>query len=144
MLDSLPMVRLSCFAHSLQLVIGDGIKDPFEVKDVLKKISGIASSLHSSTHMKDQFEVFFGDASIPSACATRWNSLLFQIKAIIKLDSTNLSTVLKECGKTELLLDGLELEKLTQLTTLLDPFLEATQVTQGEKVKQYSISIFCE
>ena len=128
------MVRLSCFAHSLQLVINHAIKDQLEVNDVIKKVFSLASTLHSSTRMKDEFEASFGDCSILSACATRWNSFLLQIKAVYKLDACNLSRVLDRCGRSELDLEELDRERLKQLIIVLEPFLEATQATQGENV----------
>lgn len=128
------MCRLSCFAHSLQLVIGDGIKDTKSINCALAKASKLSSTLHTSSTFKDLFEKEFGQASIPQQSTTRWNSLLLQIQAVLKLDQDKLEKVLQESRKVELRLTAREREQLLQLVYLLEPFLEATLITQGDKV----------
>ena len=44
--------RLSCFAHSLQLVIADGLKHSRVMSSALAKVSRLATLLHSSTSLK--------------------------------------------------------------------------------------------
>ncbi|KAJ4922373.1 hypothetical protein JOQ06_021788 [Pogonophryne albipinna] len=95
------MERLSCFMHTLQLVIKDGLKEASGLSGTLAKLSCTASLLHSSTSFKDRFESCFGDATIPSANATRWNSTLKQR----------------------------HYAQLKELIEVLDPFLEATDLT---------------
>ncbi|KAI7810944.1 hypothetical protein IRJ41_008551 [Triplophysa rosa] len=51
--------RLSCFAHSLQLVVGDGLKEVKCLSQAISKVSKIATLLHSSTIFKDKFETIF-------------------------------------------------------------------------------------
>ena len=48
--------RLSCFAHSLQLVIGDGLKklQGSGVGDVLTKAHRLSATLHRSTIFKER------------------------------------------------------------------------------------------
>lgn len=58
------MKRLSCFAHTLQLAIGDGLKHCDNVSDILKKIENLATALHSSTRMKEEFEANLNNKSI--------------------------------------------------------------------------------
>lgn len=44
--------RLNCFAHSLQLVIHDGIRDVSSLGAALETVSRLSSLLHSSTSFK--------------------------------------------------------------------------------------------
>lgn len=44
--------RLSCFAHSLQLVVGDGLKDAKYLTPVISKVTSISSFLHHSAACK--------------------------------------------------------------------------------------------
>lgn len=75
--------RLSCFAHSLQLVIGDGLKEAKFISLAIAKASKFTSLLHSSTTFKNCFEATFGSGkSIPVANVTRWNSTFKQVQAI--------------------------------------------------------------
>lgn len=92
----------------------------------------LASTLHSSGRLKDEFEIEFGQKSIPTNSATPWNSLLLQVKAVIGLDPDKLRSVLEKCGKVELEISDDQRDILKQLIVVLDPFLDATIVTQGE------------
>ena len=53
-LDSNCKKRLSCFAHSLQLVIGDGLKETKGVTKTIKKSNKLSTSLHRSTVLKEK------------------------------------------------------------------------------------------
>lgn len=47
--------RLSCFAHSLQLVVGDGLKHIQSVGRAIAKVSKISTLLHRSTVFKERY-----------------------------------------------------------------------------------------
>lgn len=47
--------RLQCFAHTLQLVVGDGLKETNAISRALSKVSKISSLLHTSTTFKEVF-----------------------------------------------------------------------------------------
>uniref|UniRef100_A0A673ZZR7 Uncharacterized LOC115161945 n=1 Tax=Salmo trutta TaxID=8032 RepID=A0A673ZZR7_SALTR len=108
--------RLQCFAHTLQLVVGDGLKETKVMTPSLSKLSKISS------------------LGIPVAVNTRWNSTLRQVKAVIQCDHRKLSHVLEKAGHKELLFTVREWNKLKELVDILKPFGEATDMTQGEKI----------
>ncbi|XP_056140908.1 uncharacterized protein LOC130116856 isoform X1 [Lampris incognitus] len=137
------MQRLSCFTHSLQLVIKDGLKDTSGLSSTLAKLSRAANLLHSGTSFKDCFEACFGDATIPTANATRWNSTLKQVKAYVHLDMQKLSSVLESEGHKSLILSPREYAQLKELIEVLDPFLVATNLTQGETTVTISVIVPC-
>lgn len=76
------MVRLTYFAHTLQLAIGVGLKVCNSINGALGKCSKLAFILHTST----SFEGEFPNRSISQVGNTRWNSLLTHVKAITALD----------------------------------------------------------
>uniref|UniRef100_A0A8C2HU02 HAT C-terminal dimerisation domain-containing protein n=1 Tax=Cyprinus carpio TaxID=7962 RepID=A0A8C2HU02_CYPCA len=137
------MQRLSCFTHSLQLVIKDGLKEASGLSGTLSKLSRAANLLHSGTSFKDYFEANFGDATIPTANATRWNSTLKQVKAYVNFDIQMLAYVLDSEGHKSLILSQREYAQLKELIEVLDPFLEATNLTQGEKTVTVSVVVPC-
>lgn len=47
--------RLSCFAHSLQLTVADGLKETRSVSGALSKAVSISNILHRSTSYKVSF-----------------------------------------------------------------------------------------
>lgn len=131
-------MRLSCFTHSLQLTIGDGLKEA-KISQVITKCTQISKSLHNSTKLKESFENAFGNrASVPTSNATRWNSTFRQVLSIIKLGRDNINKVL-DMDHKNLMLTGKEWEQLTELVTILGPFAQATDETQGDKVVTISM-----
>lgn len=126
--------RLQCFAHTLQLVVGDGLKETKVMTPSLSKLSKLSSLLHTSTTFKDVFEAEFGERGIPAAVNTRWNSTLRQVKAVLQCDHLKLCRVLEKAGHKELLFTAREWNLLKEVVDILKPFGEATDLTQGEKI----------
>lgn len=127
--------RLQCFAHTLQLVVGDGLKETKVACPSLSKLSKLSSLLHTSTTFKDIFDGEFGEhRGIPAAVSTRWNSTLRQVKAVLHCDQQKLCAVLEKAGHKELSFTPREWNLLKELVDILKPFGEATDLTQGDKV----------
>jgi len=136
--------RLSCFDHTLQLVVGDGVKDTKCVSSSLAKCCKLSTLSHSSSCFRDSFESVFGpNVSISAAVSTRWNSTLRQIKSILALDASQLSNVLEAQGQKHLIFNARELSQLNELVEILDPFSEATNLTEGDKVVTISYALPC-
>lgn len=126
--------RQQCFAHTLQLVVGDGLKDARIMNSVLAKCSKLSSLLHTSTTFKDAFEEKFKERGIPAAVNTRWNSTLRQIKAVLSFSHQDLSQVVQNTGHSQLVFSVREWNQMKELYDVLKPFSEATDLTQGEKI----------
>ncbi|XP_060753962.1 uncharacterized protein LOC132864530 [Neoarius graeffei] len=135
--------RQQCFAHTLQLVVGDGLKDTKIANAALAKACKLSNLLHSSTSFKDIFEREFGQSGIPSSVVTRWNSTLTQLKAVLKCDATKLTAILQESGHKEIAFTSREWSQIQELVHVLEPFVEATDLTQGEKVVTISAVVPC-
>ncbi|GAA6102740.1 zinc finger BED domain-containing protein 4-like [Tachysurus ichikawai] len=121
--------KLSC---SLQLVIGDGLKEAKFISLAIAKASKLTSLPHSSTTFKSRFEAAFGNKSLPVANVTRWNSTFKQVQAITGLDYKILAEVcVKDFENVMFTLH--EWNQFQELSAVLGPFLEATDLTQGEK-----------
>ena len=64
--------RLSCYAHTLQLVVGDRIRNIRCVQKAMTKISRMTTLPHTSGNFKDAFESNFGtERSIPAPNVTQ-------------------------------------------------------------------------
>uniref|UniRef100_A0A672S8E9 HAT C-terminal dimerisation domain-containing protein n=1 Tax=Sinocyclocheilus grahami TaxID=75366 RepID=A0A672S8E9_SINGR len=133
--------RLSCFAHSLQLVVGDGLKEVKCLSQAMSKVSKLATLLHSGTIFKDKFEAVFGNGkSIPVATVTRWNSTFKQIKAITELDHTNLTEMCSPDFKN-VVITTRGWAQLREFCFILGHFAEATELTEGEKIITISMVV---
>lgn len=133
--------RLACFDHTLHLTVADGVKESQCVSAAVAKCCKISSMLHTSSLFHHAFEEKFGKKkSIPAAVVTRWNSTLRQIKSIISLDAKQLSDLLEAQNHRNLVFTTRERAQLIELVDILDPFLEATMLTEG---RQNSYTEFC-
>ena len=136
--------RLSCFAHTEQLVIADGLKETRCAGSAIAKCSRISTLLHTSSKFRNQFEAIFGsNVGVPAENSTRWNSTLRQVKAVVALGQTKLEEMLEEGGYRNVTLTSREWSKLAEMIDILDPFLEATNITQGEKVVTITYALPC-
>lgn len=132
--------RIPCFAHSLQLVIRDGLQTVGLAKKALAKCSKLASLVHQSARFRSSFEGVFGSGrSIPFSNETWWNSTFRQLKAIADLDQPKLTELLNESSQESLLLSPKDLQQIQELVEILTPFAEATDFTQGDK----TITVSC-
>lgn len=130
--------RLSCFNHSLHLVVGDGLKETRCMSTVLSKCCKLSSLLHHSSLFKDAFEEKILESNkygkgIPTAVATRWNSTLRQLQAVLSFKQEQLASLLESTDNKNLLLTTREWAQLSEVCEILDPFAEATDSTEGEK-----------
>jgi hypothetical protein len=134
--------RLPCFDHSLQLVVRDWLQTVGLLKNALAKCSKMSSLVRQSALFRSSFEAEFGSGrSIPMTNDTRWNSTLRQLKAIMDLDQAKLTKLLKETTQDRLILPAKELQQVQELVEILEPFAEATDLTQGDKTTTVSCVI---
>ena len=132
--------HLSCYEHTLQLCINDGLKAAKFMTGALGKTSKLASLLHTSANFRQAYEEVFGvGRSIPAMNATRWNSQFRQLFAIDQLDDTNLCELLEREGHRNLCLTARERSIIKEVVQILMPFHEATLCLQGEK--QVTVSL---
>jgi len=134
--------RLSCLDHTLHLVVGDGLTESRCISTSLARCCKLASMLHTSSSFKDSFENAFGpNTCISAAVSTRWNSTLRQIKSILALDAKTLTDLLEAKGLKHLTFSTREWCQLREVVELLDPFLEATTLTEGDRVITISYAL---
>lgn len=127
--------RLPCFAHTVQLVVRDGLSKLTGAphRQLTAKCSKLCNLVHQSALFKGAFENQFGIGhSLPKANDTRWNSTFRHLKAIAELDQILLAALLREQNQTQLMLSPKDLAILQELIEILLPFAEATDLTQGD------------
>jgi len=77
--------------------------------------------------------VYCAGVSVPSLNATRWSSVFRQLNSVANLDSTKLTELLRETNHVNLLLSVRDSAALNELIQILQPFAEATDITQGDQ-----------
>lgn len=128
--------RLSCFAHSLQLVVKDGLEKltSAPIRLITAKCCKLCNLVHQSALFREAFEINFGSGrSLPKPNDTRWSSTFKHLSAISNLDQVILSSLLKDQNQVNLMFTAKEFVILLELVDLLQPFAEVTELTQGEK-----------
>ncbi len=117
----------SCFAHTLQLVIKDGMEKAEQIKRVLAKVSRLISFVRHSTVASDLFE---GENRLQAENKTRWNSQLTMLKSLLQVVDSDAMHSLNYAGK----LNAYETAVMKDLVEILTPFKWATDLTQGQNV----------
>ena len=123
----------SCYAHTVQLVVKDGLKEADTIKAVIAKASSIVGCEGRSTISTEMLEEC---RKLQASNTTRWNSELTMIQSLLRIpheknDELNLAHKLSQYERII----------LTELCDLLTPFGTATDYTQGDKVVTASLVI---
>ena len=129
-------LRLPCFAHTLQLVVQDGLKKTTCIKAIVK-VSKIAKLAHSSAAFAKKLETL--GVSIPKANKTRWNSQLYTVQKILEIRPAQLTSMLTELKRKDLLLRLRDISMLNEFVSLLLLFGEAIIVTQAQRSPSISL-----
>lgn len=134
------MEHISCFAHSLQLVVRDGLVVVSSGRPFMAKCSKIANIVHQSALVRSKFEETMGSKkSIPATNDTRWNSTFRQMSLFLSLDINGLNKLLCDTNHENLALSPKYICQLKELVSILEPFAEATDLTQGDQ----TVTISC-
>lgn len=89
-------------------------------------------------------EAKFGVAcGIPAENATRWNSTFRQIRAVCSKGFNNLNQVLISSHHEICVFSAVEWAQLEELVLVLEPFKDATDTLQGDKVRVLIDAVLC-
>ena len=132
--------RLSCFAHTIQLSVKDGINECRSLTNSLKKASRIVSHFHKSTIDTESLENVF-DKVLIAKNETRWNSQLMMVRRLIEADdASDLNSIISN-SKRELLLTASDKSALRELVNIFDQFEVVSKLVQGEKYASISLAL---
>ena len=116
-----------CFAHTLQLVVKDGLRDcTSHIKMVIGKASSLASFVRRSIHAS---EILEDEGRLQACNATRWNSQMVIIRSVLNISEDKLQQI--DCSVK---LSTYERKLLVELSSILEPFEKATLLVQKRKM----------
>ena len=134
-----PRLRLSCFAHSLQLAIRDGLKDaPYLAKSLAKCIR-LASKTRKSTKVADLLEVL--DKRINRSNVTRWSSEYLLIKSVVEMGKKSVDEITSIVNDDQIKFTNTDFIVLQEAIDILEPFTEITLRIQSESVVTISLVV---
>ena len=95
----------------------------------------LANLLHQSALFRSSYEQIMGNGKVvPSSNDIRWNSTYRQLRCVVELDQSKVNTLLHDKGHSNLILSTKDLQQLQEIVSILEPFAEATDMTQGDKM----------
>ncbi|CAF3045088.1 unnamed protein product [Rotaria sp. Silwood2] len=131
-------LRLSCFIHSLQLSIRNGLKNASYVPKLLKKCQALAKFAHKSSKITELLEEL--NKHINKMTITRWNSEFLLIKPISSIGKTDLELI------TSLMDNPIKFSNndfivLQELIDILQPFYDISIRCQAETAVTASLVV---
>ena len=133
------LIRLSCFAHSLQLAIRDGLKDVPYLSNTLVKCKKLSKKSHKSTKIADLLEDV--DKKLKRSNVTRWNSEFLLIKSIFDLGRQNIDNITDVIGDDTLKFTMNDFNVLQEAIDILEPFADITTRCQSETATTVSLVV---
>lgn len=137
--ESLKIKHLPCIAHTLQLILNKGFNDVF-ITEILKKCRNIVSHFKKSSKslniLKELYEELNKNlpfSMLQQDVCTRFNSSYFMLSSILKNKQAiaEFEKQNKINSKIESFSD-MEWDKIKRLATLMQHFVEATDILGGE------------
>lgn len=136
--QGLPKYRLSCFLHSLQLCVRDGVHNASYISKVLEKCRTLSKVSHKSNKIADLFDQM--NKSISKANVTRWNSEYMLIKSILSIGKNDLDSILTLIDNS-IKFSNNDMLVLQEIVDVLEPFHDITIKCQSEKVVTASLVV---
>ncbi|CAF3962704.1 unnamed protein product, partial [Rotaria magnacalcarata] len=135
--DSSP-VRLSCFAHTLQLCIRDGLKNVPYISKVLEKCQILGKCSNQSSKIADVLEEL--NKHISKMNITRWNSEYMLMKSILSIGKSDLDSIVKLMDNPVTFLNY-DFTILEEIVDILEPFYEISIKCQSDTIVTVSIVV---
>ncbi|CAF3189346.1 unnamed protein product [Rotaria socialis] len=131
--------RLSCFAHSLQLTVRDGVANVPCLSKCLLKCIKLAEWSHKSTKIADLLDDI--GKSISQRTVTRWSSEYLLMKSILSLEKANVDDITEILEDNEVKFNNNDFIVLQEAVELLEPFAEITVRVQSQSVVTASLVV---
>ena len=127
--------HISCFIHTLQLVVQDGLKDIGSVSPIISKASKMVSFVRHSCKASSLFE---NHNKLQAKNDTRWNSTNKMLKSLLNVDPR----IIEELDYPSKLIKY-EMKIISEITAILTPFELATMKSQAQNSVTSSLIIPC-
>ncbi|CAM4895123.1 unnamed protein product [Rotaria socialis] len=131
-------LRLSCFAHTLQLCVRDGLKNSSHVSRVLGKCQALAKFSHKSSKVADLLDEL--NQRINKMNVTRWNSEYLLIKSILLIGKNDLESITKLMDNS-ITFSNNDFTVLEEIINILEPFYEISIKCQAEAIVTASLVV---
>ncbi|CAF3273968.1 unnamed protein product [Rotaria socialis] len=131
-------IRMSCFAHTLQLTIRDGLYKNLCVSKVFEKCQTLARFAHKSSKIADLLDQINRHIERPNI--TRWNSDLMLIKSILSINRNDVQTISNLIDST-IEFSNNDFKIMEEIVDILEPFYQISLKCQADKVVTISLVV---
>ncbi|CAF5109689.1 unnamed protein product, partial [Rotaria magnacalcarata] len=131
-------VRLSCFAHTLQLCIRDGLKNVPYISKVLGKCQILGKCSNQSSKIANALEEL--NKHISKMNITRWNSEYMLMKSILSIGKNDLDSIVKLTDNPVTFLNN-DFMVLEEVVDILEPFYDISIKCQSDTIVTVSIVV---
>ncbi|CAF1108654.1 unnamed protein product [Brachionus calyciflorus] len=119
--------RLSCIAHTLQLVIKDALSDVTQVERAIETVARLISGINRSYLSKEKVEKL--NKFFVKKNETRWNSQYLMIKSFLEFSEEELEFVFERRN----VITAVQRNVLQELVLVLEDFSVITNLIQTDK-----------
>ncbi|XP_005113571.2 zinc finger BED domain-containing protein 1-like, partial [Aplysia californica] len=135
--DHLKKHHVRCFAHSLNLIVRDALKNSGELVELITKVKSVVSFFHHSVKATEKllsFQQNLGrqQRKLIQDVDTRWNSTLHMLRRYEE-EHTAVTGALCALSKTTMSLTDAEVDRIRAAIEVLTPFELATKEASTEK-----------
>ncbi|XP_076052180.1 E3 SUMO-protein ligase ZBED1-like isoform X2 [Oratosquilla oratoria] len=136
--EAMNVKHLPCFAHSLNLVVQNALKNANDVKKVQEKVKAIVSFFHNSVKASDKLcaqQVQQGGErkKLIMDVETRWNSTFYMFERFQEQQEA-VTLTLCVLGRNNMCLSSDDLECLSKAIRVLEPFDVVIKELLAEKI----------
>lgn len=131
-------IRLSCFAHTLQLCVRDGLKNIPHIARVLGKCQTLVKFSTQSSVVADLLDGL--NKHMNKMNMTRWNSEYMLIKSILSIGKTDIESIVKQMDTPFAFLQN-DFMILEEIINILEPFNEISIKCQSETIATISLVV---
>jgi hAT family C-terminal dimerisation region len=136
--EGIQAVRMSCFIHTLQLTIRDGLQKVSHVQKILEKCQTLARSAQKSSQIADILEQI--NRHIERPTVTRWNSELMLIKSILHIGKEHIESVSNSVADS-IRFSNHDFCMMKEIVDVLEPFHQVSIKCQAEKLVTISLVV---
>ena len=129
---------MSCFIHTLQLTIRDGLQKVPHVQKILEKCQMLARSAQRSSQIADILEQI--NRHIERPTVTRWNSELMLIKSILSVGKEHIESV-SNSMEDSIRFSNSDFCMMEEIVDILEPFHHVSIKCQAEKMVTISLVV---
>jgi len=128
--------HLPCFAHTLNLIVTNSLRDVPEVEALLQHCKQIVSYFHKSTKATDklasiQSRLNIDNHKLIQEVETRWNSSFYMLERIVEQEEA-VRTALCLLNRNDLTISSEEVEVIKGIIEVLQPFEAVTREISAE------------